>query len=173
MIKSHLPLERVFESSWFPKFPTQREKNPTSRVQILINPASRVAFKFRFPSRYFASFRIPHRSLVKSRIPKIPFETLPAPLIITFELVSQSCDCCVIVNLWSGKFAPPPRPPTPPPKKKIPRSAPDWDNIYISNNNGTAKNCFPRYEEKHPGASQISKKKITKKNNVFWSQMTT
>ena len=108
MIISHLPLERVFESSWFPKFPTQREKNPTSRVQILINPASRVAFKFRFPSRYFASSRIPHRSLVKSRIPKIPIETLPAPLIITFELVSQSCDCCVIVTLWSGKFGPPP-----------------------------------------------------------------
>ena len=39
-------------SSWV-EFPTNRQKNPSSRSQILANPASRVLDKSRIPSRYF------------------------------------------------------------------------------------------------------------------------
>ena len=62
-------------SSWV-EFPTDGQKNPASRSQLLANPASWVADKSRIPSRYFAFSRIPHRILVKSRIPRIPFQTL-------------------------------------------------------------------------------------------------
>ena len=73
LVDSLLPLERLFGWWRFPEFPTDREKNPASRAQILANLASQVAVKSRILSKYFAFSRIPHRFLVKSRIPRIPF----------------------------------------------------------------------------------------------------
>ena len=66
------PLERLFGSWHYTKFPTDRQKNPASCTLILANSTSWGAVKSWVLSRYFAFSWIPHCILVKSWIWKYP-----------------------------------------------------------------------------------------------------
>ena len=76
LIQNQPLLERLFGWWQFHEFPTDGQKYPGSRAQILANLASQRAVKSRFPSRYFAFSWIPHLILVISWLPRIPFQTL-------------------------------------------------------------------------------------------------
>ena len=60
------PLERLFGSWHYTKFPTDRQKSPASCTLILANSTSWGAVKSWVLSRYFALSWIPHCILVKS-----------------------------------------------------------------------------------------------------------
>lgn len=66
------PLEHLFGSWHYTKFPTDRQKNPASCTLILVNSTSWGAVKSWVLSRYFAFSWIPHCILVKSWIRKYP-----------------------------------------------------------------------------------------------------
>lgn len=66
------PLECLFGSWHYTKFPTDRQKNPASCTLILANSTSWGAVKSWVLLRYFAFSWIPHCILVKSWIQKYP-----------------------------------------------------------------------------------------------------